>query len=417
MLEREQIIDSIRRACDWIADVAQTKTDGLPEDTVNRKNFDYRSWKGAIRGEYSVAEKTWWYFCPVWHTGQAIKALVMATDVLEDEEYLRAAQMGADFILANQIWDKLNPDHGLILAFEDIPDKVNTSAILECMHGMMLLADRIGSPEIWDRMIGAGNFLLKKMYLPEKGLFQDVYDPAKHQPFLPNPFRSKNGIGGRPLIDDAVLLRLFEKSGDKRFLDAHMRISETLLVDQNPPGNWINYGPCNEILGVFHPRHTYWWGLPLLETYRVTGRREFLDTAVASGRFCENAMRSDGGWIRGLYADNKTDCFGHATSGSACAAILWLELFRETGDSHWVELAEKALNYCRKMQFLHPQDNNLRGAILEKVLPPDGTDRSPYYIRDLGTIFFVTASLKYLSLGEKTLSSSHNIHKLMTPEA
>ena len=40
----------------------------------------------------------------------------------------------------------------------------------------------------------------------------------------------------------------------------------------------------------------------------------------------------------------------------------------------------------------------LRGAILEKVLPPDGTDRSPYHIRDLGTIFFVIAAEKYLEL-------------------
>ena len=35
-------------------------------------------------------------------------------------------------------------------------------------------------------------------------------------------------------------------------------------------------------------------------------------------------------------------------------------------------------------------DPNLRGAVLEKVLPPDGTDRLPYRVRDLGTIFFLS---------------------------
>jgi len=51
-----------------------------------------------------------------------------------------------------------------------------------------------------------------------------------------------------------------------------------------------------------------------------------------------------------------------------------------------------------KMQFTNPEDPNLKGAILEKVLPPDGTDRSPYHIRDLGTIFFIQAASLYLQV-------------------
>jgi hypothetical protein len=48
------------------------------------------------------------------------------------------------------------------------------------------------------------------------------------------------------------------------------------------------------------------------------------------------------------------------------------------------------------MQFVEPSDPNLKGCILEKVLEPDGTDRSPYYIRDLGTIFFAQAAAQLL---------------------
>ena len=122
-----------------------------------------------------------------------------------------------------------------------------------------------------------------------------------------------------------------------------------------------------------------------------------LDTAIAAGEFCRRAIRPDGGWIRGLYLDNRTDSFGHATSGSACAAILWLALHRATGDGAWLEPAATALDYCMKVQFVRPADANLRGAVLEKVLPPDGTDRSPYHLRDLGTIFFVTAAMDWLA--------------------
>jgi hypothetical protein len=80
-----------------------------------------------------------------------------------------------------------------------------------------------------------------------------------------------------------------------------------------------------------------------------------------------------------------------------CAVIIWLELYEETQDACWLEPIHKALRFAIEMQFKHPKDANLKGCILEKVLPPDGTDASPYYIRDLGTIFFVTAASMFLS--------------------
>jgi len=81
----------------------------------------------------------------------------------------------------------------------------------------------------------------------------------------------------------------------------------------------------------------------------------------------------------------------------ACAMILWLELDRALGKPQFREPFELGLRHCLAMQFRNVQDDNLRGCILEKVLSPDGTDRSPYYIRDLGTIFFVQALSGYLA--------------------
>ena len=60
--------------------------------------------------------------------------------------------------------------------------------------------------------------------------------------------------------------------------------------------------------------------------------------------------------------------------------------------TRYVPLMARSLNYCMDMQFTRPDDPNLLGAVLEKVLPPDGTDCSPYEIRDLGTIFFLQAA-------------------------
>ncbi|HAH88112.1 MAG TPA: hypothetical protein DCL60_12165 [Armatimonadetes bacterium] len=404
MPDKSDLCKSALLACDWLVDTAQVKDNTLTIEK-NSLDFKYASWAGAMRGEYSVADKSWDFFCPVWHTGQAIKALLTASDLLGEMKYLKAASDGVDFITANQVWDKSSPDHGLITAYEDFSDMPNTSAILECMDGLILQAEREDSEDLWQRIIAAGELMVDRLYMPGTGHFRDVYNPEIHSALLPNPYTTKNDIGGRPLLDDGIWLKLYIKTHDQKFLDVHMAVAEALVKEQNPPGNWADYAPCNAKAGCFHPRHTYWWSLPLIDTYAFTGRKEFLDVAIASGEFCLSAMRSDGGWIRGLYLDAGTGClktesFGHATSGSACAAILFMELFKHTDDHKWLQAAEKAISFCRRMQFTDTEDINLRGAILERVLPPDGTDRSPYHIRDLGTIFYIMAAAKYIDLVE-----------------
>lgn len=385
-------------ACKWLAQTAMVKETQIVPPTVDRKKFGYTSWKGAIRGEYSPAEGIWWFFCPVWHTGQALKAFVETFSLFpKDFSFLEEARETAGFLLNCQIWDSASPDHGLILAYEDFSDKVNTSAVLETLDGL-LAAEKIRLlPGLLDRTVAAGRFLLKRAWIQGEGTFRDVYDPATHSVVLPNPYITKLGTGGRPLLDDGVLLSLYRLTGEKPFLEAHLEIAERLVKDQRPLGNWIDYGPCNAEHGLFHPRHTYWWAVPLIETWRETGKQEFLETAIASGEFCRRAMRADGGWIRNLREDFNTDSFGHATSGSACAAILFLELASATGNNQWRCDARKALEFCCSMQMTHPVDLNLTGCIIEKVLPPDGTDRSPYHVRDIGSIFFIIAGCRYLA--------------------
>ncbi len=75
----------------------------------------------------------------------------------------------------------------------------------------------------------------------------------------------------------------------------------------------------------------------------------------------------------------------------ACAAILWADLVREYGDDEWREPIRRALGFCRSMQFTRASDPNLEGAILEKVLPPAGSDAPPWYLRELGTVSYVQA--------------------------
>ena len=107
-------------------------------------------------------------------------------------------------------------------------------------------------------------------------------------------------------------------------------------------------------------------------------------------------MRLDGGLFRGTRRDFKTDSFSHATSGVACAVLLWAELWKETHDETWLESIRTGLNFCTMMQLRNVRDPNLQGAVIEGVEAPDGSDASPYYLRDIATIFFVQAASRVL---------------------
>ncbi|MFA6291174.1 MAG: hypothetical protein WC637_05295 [Victivallales bacterium] len=375
-------------ACEWLSDIAQVKNE---EDPVEKKHLQKR-WTGAVKGEYPAATRQWAFFCPVWHTGQAVKALSMAYGDLNEEKFLDSAKAGADFLVANSI-PSGRPEESLILAYEDHYDKVNTSAIMECMDGLLWL-NRYTADSYRELFLKSSEWLVSKSWLRGKGLFLDLYDPVK------NAFMEKayGGHEGRPLLDDGILLKAYKLSGNKIFKDAFFETAERLLKDEYPEGNWINYCPCSSDKGIIHPRQAYWWGYPMFQAYGESGDKRYLDCALRSCRWYAKAQRMDGGIIRGTYLDFNTDSFGHATSGAAASMIMFCEAIRVTKSDEFIQPLARALNYCMRMQFVNPEDKNLRGAILEKVLYPDGTDRIPYHIRDLGTIFFIQAVSKILKL-------------------
>jgi lantibiotic modifying enzyme len=381
---------SLTNAVNWLIDIAQVKNN--QSIGVHGAKMPITFWNGAIRGEYNVASKKWNCFCPIWHTGQAVKALVMAAETLEKPEWIENAKFSAEFIMQNRVMNGNNK--GLILAFEDYTDKVNTSAIMESLDGLFYLAKATGNMQYRDVAINALQWVKNNAWCPEDKLFCDVYDPVLHKFIF-----EIHGSQGRPLLDDAVFLKAWQLTNDETFKQVIIDTAETLLQNENPPGNWLKYIPCNAQEGNIHPRHAFWWGMPMLDLYKATGDERFYQCFLRSVEWYKKALRKDGGFFRGTYTDFNTDSFGHATSGTACAVISFLKYYDHTGDKSIVGYIEKGLKYCMKMQFTNPEDSNLKGAILEKVFPPDGTDRSPYHIRDLGTIFFIQAASLYLKSG------------------
>jgi hypothetical protein len=112
-LDRAVLSRAVAAACEWITGVAQMKIDTLSGERNSHK-LEHRHWQGALRGEYHASTRQWDFFCPVWHTGQAIKALVLASQALNRPDLLDAARFSAGFIGAERVGDRSNPHYGLI---------------------------------------------------------------------------------------------------------------------------------------------------------------------------------------------------------------------------------------------------------------------------------------------------------------
>ena len=394
-MDLDKLTKRAQLAADWLADIAQKREAAVGIEDLSQ-HFFCTNWGGAIRTMYWVASGRWQLAGGAWwHTGQAVKGLVLAHKLLGHDKHLQAARRGVEFLLRSQIQPP-DDNAGLIVAEEDVvpkhPHHASTSSQLESLAGLLAFADATGEDRPRQAALDALDWISRKMYAGG-GYFPYYYDLQTHKSVRCRDAEMlPPSAAGRPLLDDAMFLVGSRLAGRDDWRRIFFDTADRLLADGSPPQNWNLYSIPGRTRGATHPRNPYWWGLPMLDAYEESGRREYLEHAIAAGQWYERAVRRDGGLIRGTYEDGSTDSFGHATSGAACAVIFWRRLWKARGETKYVPLMARSLEYCMNMQFTRPQDPNLRGAVLEKVLPPDGTDRSPYEIRDLGTIFFLQAA-------------------------
>jgi uncharacterized protein YyaL (SSP411 family) len=380
--------NAIRLGCAWLTDVAQIKTDKLNGTETNTRQLMHKHWKGALRGDYRTADRKWDFSSPIPHTGQALKALVMASRVIEDEQYLAGARFSAEFIGAERNTDRRSKNSGLIYAYRYKSDDVDTGALLRTIDGLFALAEATADRKYSDWGLDAAFWAARNAYVSD-GLFRDAFDVKTGQ-FAAPPW--PNEKPGRPLLDDGIMLKAYKQTRNALCKKIFFATADRLLKEEEAPGNWSHYPPGSRS-PYSDPRQSYWWGAPMIAAFQESGDKRYLDCARRVGDWYLHMTRDEADPFHGSLRASA----GIDTSGMACAAILWLDLFQETKDERWISAARRALRYCLNMQFREVQDPNLKGAFLEQVLPPNGSDRSPFYVRDIATIFFVQAACKYLS--------------------
>lgn len=376
----------------WLAQVARVKS--LDDQFLDPRSYPTADYIGAIRNEYDTKSRTWSVNGPVWHTGQAVRALLIAYRHTRDLSLRDAGTEMGRYIVRNIVVAPGEQNHNLMLAYEGDNFTVNNQTVFETIPGLLDLAQALGDSSYVEHASRAADFALGG-FLPSEGLITDHYNVNEAR-FVQD---KDNPLPGRPLLDDGALHQLGKETGDDRYTQIFLTMADRALREENPPGSWIIFPPWNQQTGRLHIRTSWWWGYPLLLAYDLSKDLRFWEASVRVGDWYLAQQNHDGGFYYSPLINRKHTSFGLATSGAAVASIIWSDLFTRTGNLKYKDAINRSIRFLLAAQFSDESvDPNTCGALWETIHPPDGTVCPGFLIRDIATIFAIRALDKVLSV-------------------
>jgi hypothetical protein len=379
-ITRDDLLGRALNGCNWLTDIAQVLDTSSP---------DY----GVIKGEYDTKNREWQLYGPFWHTGQAVRLLLRAYTITGNENLLRHSILGVEYMIRDQAKDERD-----VKFFGFVHGRgsqgANTASQLE---GFAALYDlhQITNDALWlDSFHLAVDWVARNLYIENEGLFYNGYFAAKDELA---PIEKS-----RPTNDDAIFWIAYQAFKDPTYLQIFREVSDRLLRDEDPPGNWIKYKPCDpdtfDGQGSIHARHAWWWGYPMLMAYDAFQEQKYLVAAIRAGDWYINNSNLDGGYYYHTTREgHKHLSYDFSTSAVGCAVIMWCDLWQRLKDERYLTAIERALGFLLRAQFNQDvSDPNIQGAFFEGYLPPDGTMEPGFYLRDIATIFSTRALLTIL---------------------
>jgi len=332
--------------------------------------------EGKSRCDYNMTEGKWYPYEVPWHTGQAVLALLQAYKATGNQEYLASAKKGGDY------WASL-----------EIKDHPKLKGMVNAIHGDALGDDFIvfatvsdGTPGIYEvsRVTGdkkyarvatnAASWMLANMYYPEKGVCYDNIDAKtgevlkEYSPFWKKMDKKDQQLinVSRPNTEGYLFKEAFEFSGEKKFRDAYINLCNSLIEKQGPEGVWMQFMPNFADVHSFHPRFSLWYAESLIEAFKLTGDRKYLESAAKTARTFAKAQQKDGTIFYDNYTNGRAPDKGSVTgSATSLAGIVWIGLAKE-GYKEFDQNIERSAEWVINNRYgqEHP-DVNLRGAVIE----------------------------------------------------
>ena len=349
---------------------------------------------GKARGDYDMIAGRWYDYEPAWHTGQVIFGLVEAYRVTGDQTFLAAARragdwwIGLEFKEPHKLAGLINAYHG-----DRLGRLINVTTITDGTNGLFELSRATGDPRYADTATRSGRWLLANTYIPDEGLFYNIIDPDTGQVWKDKSPHHKDVANptllqvARPNSEGYLFKDMCAHTGDRRYCQVFLDVADKLLDRQGAHGMWMDFEPNHPDKGRFHPRFNLWYAESLLEAYDLTGKRAYLEAALATARGMARAQQKSGVIHYVNYLDGRTDRSSLTGSAVSFAGVVWLRLQGYGVGGEFEDNIDRAVRWVIAHRFAedHP-DPNLRGAFLEtRLRTTQGKPR--LRMRDIATAF------------------------------
>lgn len=350
---KQEILNAINDGANYVCDVL------LDED-------------GKSRCDYNLIEGKWYEYETPWHTGQLILSLIEAYKITRNEKFLDNAKRAGDWWCNLQIKDnpKLN---GMVRAIHgDGINYIVFATVTDGTPGLFELYRITGIKKYADIPTVAGKWMLEHMYVPNEKVFYDIVDPVtgevlkKNSPFWPNKKIQTLFDVARPNNEGYLFKDMYEYTKDEKYKKIFIELCESLIEKQGPEGLWMDFIPNNKEEGSFHPRFNIWYAESLIEGYKLTHDKRYLDAAKKTAEVFAKIQDDDGTIFYKNYVNGKKNQNSICGSAVSFAGILWLKLIEEgVGDEFKINV-ERSINFILKNRFpINHPDKNLAGSFFE----------------------------------------------------
>ncbi len=352
-IEKEDLIDAINSGSKYIATVL------LDEN-------------GKSRCEYSIIDGQWQDYEPAWHTGQLIFALTRAYNITGNTNYIESAKKAGNWWCSLQINDGSNLD-GMLRAIHGAGiNYIVFATVSDGTAGLFRLSKITGVEKYSDVAISAGEWMYENMYLPEEGLCYDMVDPAtgevqkKWSAFWEDKEQQILTDVARPNNEGSLFLDIFRQTGDEKFKEAFLNLSNSIVNRQDAEGVWMEFTPNDKKKNSIHPRFNLWYAESLIDAYDLTGDEKYILAAQKTARFYQSIQQKDGTFYYKNYIDgtppNRSSVCGSTVS---FAGIIWLRLLQSGYGGEFEKNIQKSVDWVLKNRFSDDNpDKNLRGAFI-----------------------------------------------------
>lgn len=366
----------------------------------------------ALGGPCDEDGKEWRVFGPgpIWHTGQAMKALLKArAHAVQVERIDRAVVQGAAYLLRLQIlegrhrgafwcpphslppaWLARSPDLTVYMMpgkWEKPKDQILNSDMSEAMEGFLMGADFLSDSVLLEACRLWGDWLARESnYKPGHYHHWFYADGTKKE--LVRFWQPDDGVQG--------LLAVRFKNDDwlKRYQDGVRRCIEWRIDLQEYPSQ--------------QARSFYWnasFMFPVIDG-RVPGERErATEKLIEYTKWLIGLVQPDGmtefRYKEGGFPQGYGLCSG---DGAATAMLIrmCLMLWRNTGDRQWLDSALPPTRWLVKNQYRAPEDGAVAGGFPMVRWMKTAPEGKPFqFKRSISTIFSIMALSEWLSILRK----------------